>query len=70
MRFLKVVLGLLLGAAVGVGLMLLFTPLSGEEAQQWIRDRVQQTLEEGRKAGQARREELTAQFEALKQSKS
>jgi gas vesicle protein len=67
MRSLIMILGLLLGAAVGAGLMLLFTPLSGEQVQQWVRDRVQEIAEEGRRAGEARRQELTAQFETLKQ---
>ncbi len=67
MGFLKMMLGLVFGAAVGAGLMLLFTPRSGPATRQWVRDRVQGVLEEGGQAREARRAELVAQFEALKQ---
>jgi gas vesicle protein len=59
--------GLLLGAAVGVGLVVLFAPQSGADTRQMIRDRVNEILQEGRMAAEARREELMAQFEVLRQ---
>jgi gas vesicle protein len=67
MRFLRIVSGLVLGAALGVGLVLLFAPRSGTETRQMIQERVQDVMAEGQQAAEARRLELTAQFEALKQ---
>jgi gas vesicle protein len=67
MRFLRIVSGLMLGAALGVGLVLLFAPRSGTETRQMIQERVQDVMAEGQQAAEARRLELTAQFEALKQ---
>ncbi|MGD2207123.1 MAG: YtxH domain-containing protein [Anaerolineae bacterium] len=66
MRILRISGGLLLGALVGVGLVMLFTPRSGVETRRLIEDRVEAILDEGRQAAEARRIELTAQFEALK----
>lgn len=66
-RVLNIAGGLLLGAAVGAGIVLLFAPRSGADTQQMIRDRVQAILSEGQQAAEARRLELTTQFEALKQ---
>ena len=59
--------GFLLGAMAGAGTILLFAPSSGEETRQAIRDRVQEILDESRSAAEARRLELTTQFDALKQ---
>jgi gas vesicle protein len=59
--------GMLLGAALAAGLVLLFAPQSGAEVRQKIKDRVDDILAEGRQAAEERRLELTAQFESLKQ---
>jgi len=61
--------GLFLGGLVGAGLVLLLAPRSGDETRQMIRDRAQAILAEGQQAAEARRLELTAQLEALKQPK-
>jgi gas vesicle protein len=58
---------MLLGAALGVGLVLLFTPQSGDELRRKIQERMQDILAEGRQAAEDRRQELTAQFESLTQ---
>lgn len=58
--------GLLLGAMVGAGLVLLLAPQSGVETRQLIQDRVQDILDEGRVAAEVRRQELQARFEDLK----
>jgi len=55
-------LGLFFGALVGVALVLLFTPQSGSELQQTIRERLQAILEEARRAGSARRAEIAARY--------
>ncbi len=67
MRMLRIFIGLLLGTLVGMALVLLFAPRSGAETRQLIQERIQEILDEGRQAAEARRLELTAQFEALKQ---
>jgi len=66
-RTLKILAGLLVGVLVGVGVVLLFSPVSGEELQQSIRERIDYVLEEGRQAAESRREEMSNQFESLKQ---
>jgi len=63
----RVMAGMVLGAALAAGLVLLFAPQSGAEMRQKIQERVQDILAEGRQAAEERRLELTAQFESLKQ---
>ena len=43
--------GLLLGVAVGAGIVILLTPKSGAETRQAIQDRVSEVIETGRQAG-------------------
>ena len=59
--------GFLLGAAIGAGAVVLLAPHSGADTQDMIRLRVQNILDEGRVAAEERRQELTAQLEALKE---
>jgi gas vesicle protein len=59
--------GVLLGAAAAGGLVLLFTPQSGEDTRQMIQERIDAILAEGRQAAETRRLELQTQFETLKQ---
>jgi gas vesicle protein len=66
-KMLRMSAGVLVGVLVGVGLVLLLTPRSGSELRRLMRERVDLILEEGRQAARARQQELTAQFEALKQ---
>jgi gas vesicle protein len=66
-RVLNIAAGLLLGAAVGAGVVLLFAPQSGPETRQMIRDRIDAIVAEGQEAAETRRLELTERFEALKQ---
>lgn len=63
----KIAGGMLLGAMFAAGLVLLYAPRSGAETQRLIRERIESVLSEGRQAAEARRVELTAQFESLKQ---
>jgi gas vesicle protein len=58
--------GLLFGAMVGAGLVLLLAPQSGMETRLLIQERAQEILEEGRVAAEVRRQELQARFEDLK----
>ena len=59
--------GFVLGAAVGAGLVLLYTPQSGEDTKQLLQERIELVLAEGKKAAEAKRQELIAQFEAAKE---
>lgn len=68
-RVLRMMVGLLLGAALAAGLVLLFAPKSGEEMRRQIQEWVQGVLEEGQQAAEMRRLELSTQFESLKQPK-
>lgn len=58
--------GLLIGALVGVGLSLFFTPSSGSELQQQIKDYTENFIEKGKNAAAARRQEMEAELVALK----
>jgi gas vesicle protein len=67
MKVSRIAAGIVLGALASATLVLLFAPRSGAETRQMIQDRIQSILDEGREAAEARRLELTEQFEALKQ---
>jgi gas vesicle protein len=67
MRFFRITMGMMLGMLVGAGVVLLFAPQSGTDLRQTIQDRIQAIVDEGQQAAAARRLELAAQFEALKQ---
>ena len=58
--------GVLSGAIVGAVSALLLTPASGTDLKQQAQQRYTDMLDEGRKAGEARRAEVIAEFEALK----
>jgi gas vesicle protein len=66
-KVLRILVGVILGAAVGAGLVLLFAPQTGEETRRVIEERVEAILAEGREAAETRRLELRSQFEMLKQ---
>lgn len=65
-KFLAFLSGVLSGAVVGAVTALLLTPQSGEVLKDQARQRYNDMLEEGRKAGEARRQEVLAEFEAMK----
>jgi gas vesicle protein len=65
-RFVQFVVGLLLGAIVGVAVVLFFVPESGAETRRRIQERVEAILAEGQRAAEERRVELMTQFEELK----
>ena len=68
-RVVRVMAGLLLGAALAAGVVLLLAPKSGEETRRQIQEWAQGILDEGQQAAEVRRLELTTQFERLKQPK-
>jgi gas vesicle protein len=65
-KVLRIAAGLLVGAITGGGLVLIFAPRSGADTRRLIQERIRAVLEEGQRAAESRRLDLTAQFEALK----
>ena len=66
-RVFRILTGVLLGGAVAGGLVLLFTPQSGDDTRRMLQKWLDDVLAEGRQAADVRRLELQSQFEALKQ---
>lgn len=61
-RLLSLIVGMGLGAAVGVAIVMLFAPATGE---QWVKELKRgwsETMEEARKASEQRRLELEAEL--------
>jgi gas vesicle protein len=65
MRVFNFVLGFLTGMTLGAAAVLLTTPQSGDELQAGIRSRVDNLMNEGRAAANARRAELEARLASL-----
>lgn len=57
--------GFLVGGLTGAGLILLFTPQSGEDLRKKLQARWQQILEEGRQAAAQHRAELERELAML-----
>jgi len=66
MKLLRFAGGMLLGALVGGGLVLIFAPRSGAGTRTLARDWLQAVWSEGQQAAEARRQELMAQLEEFK----
>ena len=62
-------LGFLLGALVGAAIVTLLAPTSGDEVRRQIQIRVDQVVEEGKRAAAERKEELETQLAELKKGK-
>jgi gas vesicle protein len=65
-RAISFLVGVVSGAMVGAAVAILLAPSSGQELQSQMRGRVQELIEEGRRAAAARRAELEDQLEAFK----
>jgi len=63
-------LGFLLGALVGAAVAMLLAPEAGENTRRQIQIRMDQVIEEGKRAAAERRVELEEQLEQLKKGKS
>jgi gas vesicle protein len=63
MRFL---LGFIIGLILGAAVVLLTTPKSGQDLQQLVKNRIDTTVAEGRKAAEARRVELEQRLADMK----
>ncbi|MBN8619617.1 MAG: YtxH domain-containing protein [Anaerolineae bacterium] len=69
-KIFSLVVGLGLGAAVGVALVMLFAPTSGEQVVANLKRGWQETMDEARKASQQRRETLEAELAARRSRKA
>ncbi len=58
--------GLLIGTLVGGTLVLLFTPSSGSELQQQVKDYTEHLIESGKNAAATRRQEMEKELISLK----
>ena len=58
--------GVVSGAMVGAVVAILLAPSSGHQLQQQMRSRVQELIEEGRRAAASRRAELEDQLDTFK----
>jgi len=66
-RILSWMVGLLLGAAVGVIFVTLFSPVSGDELRENIKDHYQDAKTAAFKAAKERRAELERELETMRQ---
>ena len=62
----SLMIGLLLGAAIGATLALLFAPTSGEQLVKDVKRGFSETMEEARKASEQRRAELEAELAKMR----
>lgn len=69
-KIFSLMVGLGLGAAVGVALVMLFAPTSGEQVVANLKRGWQETMDEARKASQQRRETLEAELAARRSRKA
>ena len=65
MRVLNFMLGLLIGAILGAGVVLLTTPQSGEDVQRLTREKMDSLLNEGRRAFEIRKAELEKRMTSI-----
>lgn len=63
---LRFALGAVWGMAVGAAAGMLLAPKSGQELRQSIRDYANYVMEEGRRGGEMRRQELEQQFDQMR----
>jgi gas vesicle protein len=66
-RGLRFMGGMVLGASLAIGVVLILAPQSGDDLRQGIVDRVNGIMAEGRQAAQDRRLKLMTEFEVKKQ---
>ena len=62
--------GLLLGAAIAGGVVLLTTPVSGKKLQEDIANKVKLLVDDVKEASELRQEELKSELETLRQGKT
>lgn len=67
-KLLSLITGLTLGAGVGVVFVTLFSPISGQELRQNIRQHYQQALADARQASADKRQELEAELAQMREA--
>lgn len=68
-KLLSLVIGVGLGAAFGMALVMLFAPVSGEQLVANLKRGWDETMEEARKASEQRRLELEAQLQEMQKKR-
>lgn len=68
-KFFKFLLGVLLGAAFAVAVVILLTPTSGKELKAKAKERIDYIRTEVEKAREEKRKAMEAQLELLRQPK-
>jgi gas vesicle protein len=69
-KLLDFLLGFILGALIGAAIAMLLAPEAGETTRSQIQLRIQDVVDEGKRAAADRRAELQSELEQLKQGKS
>lgn len=69
-KLLSFLFGFLLGALVGAAIAIMLAPEAGEQTRHKIQLRMDQVVEEGKRAAAERRAELESQLEQLKKGKT
>jgi gas vesicle protein len=69
-KLLDFLFGLSAGALVGAAVAMLLAPESGEKTRDEIQLRIDQVIEEGKRAATERRAELESQLDQLKKGKA
>ncbi len=65
-KLISLLIGFAIGAVLGGTLVLLFSPVSGKEVKDRLRDGVKETFDEARTASQTRRAELEAELAKMR----
>ncbi|MER3457577.1 MAG: hypothetical protein C4309_02025 [Chloroflexota bacterium] len=68
MKMLNFLAGLLSGAAVGAVIVLLYTPMPGEDVREQIRLRFEEAQQEAERAAREQRARLERELERMKRS--
>jgi gas vesicle protein len=69
-KLLDFLFGFILGALMGAAIAMLLAPEAGETTRSQIQLRIQDVIDEGKRAAADRRAELESELEQLKQGKS
>ena len=69
-KFAHFVIGLLIGAVITGGTILLIAPVSGKQLQEEIKTKVDEIMNAVKDASEIRQEELKSELETLRQGKT
>ncbi len=66
MKWISLGVGLLVGAVLGTSLVVFFSPVSGKELIESLKEGYAESWEIAQQAGEARKRELEAQYQTMK----